>query len=795
MDNYIKIELVGKGNFGLAVLVQSKINRKYYIMKIIDILRLDQRQRQDALNEVKFLKELGHPFIIAYRESFVDKDRYLCIVMDYCEGGDLYNQIIEQKKTGQGFTEQQILEWFVQICFGLKFIHDRRILHRDLKTQNIFLTKSKQIKIGDFGIAKVLQNTCEMAKTAIGTPYYLSPEICQQKPYNQKTDIWSLGCILYELCTLRHAFDAKHQQGLVLKILKGNYPSIPNCYSPQLSDLIGEMLQRHPAKRPSVKKILEKQFLANTINKILANMVQQSSNRKGISSQNDVQVIQQLAESIQPNNIERSFSKNDENQAPSAKLQQQEQQKLNVQNNNQPQSLSSSFLRQLYQYQNQIQNPQQQQQIASNCDSIIQQQKLQYLQNQQEHKEKQVIQNQISYSQSSVKQNGEEFKTPIQEKKLNNIYGSSSSDQQQSVTLAEIKSQFPSFQLNGGIGQQQGNQISSNLSNQQIQMKSSNQANQVNISNSQLINKNDNQNVQNNSIRQSSLSRQDTVNPYQNNYKNIQSIQNPLRRSFDGSQDNSIYQNQKSTSSLQQNHNNSNNKIVSPLYHKSSNKIISPLQNNVNTSIPPLANQNQAVRSSIEQLSNPLLPSLSSSSISFSRKQQGNAGSLANIPLPNQNPQRNSSSQIPNFSLPQIQQQLSDQQIQKQRSNSINSFSSNQKKQFNNTQQSDSDEDFEEPEDQRVKCEFLGVDGIQIPGMSEKDSIFNRIEALKVYLERNLGENLFIQIYQEIQLQDQNLSETDQTKRINSILNADQQKFIPLIYQMIFCEDSYYTNQ
>ncbi|EAR94643.2 plant dual-specificity MAP kinase kinase family domain protein (macronuclear) [Tetrahymena thermophila SB210] len=793
MDNYIKIELVGKGNFGLAVLVQSKINRKYYIMKIIDILRLDQRQRQDALNEVKFLKELGHPFIIAYRESFVDKDRYLCIVMDYCEEGDLYNQIIEQKKTGQGFTEQQILEWFVQICFGLKFIHDRRILHRDLKTQNIFLTKSKQIKIGDFGIAKVLQNTCEMAKTAIGTPYYLSPEICQQKPYNQKTDIWSLGCILYELCTLRHAFDAKHQQGLVLKILKGNYPSIPNCYSPQLSDLIGEMLQRHPAKRPSVKKILEKQFLANTINKILANMVQQSSNRKGTSSQNDVQVIQQLAEGIQSNNIERQITKNDENQAPLAK-QQQEQQKSNIQNSNQqPQSLNSSFLRQLYQHQNQIQNPQQQQQIASNCDSIIQQQKLQYLQNQQEYKEKQGVQNQISYSQSAIKQNGEEFRTPIQEKKINNLYGSSSSDQQQSTTLAEIKSQFPSFQMNGGVGQQQANQISLNLGNQQIQMKNNIQGNQANINNIQLINKNENQILQNNGVRQSSLTRQDNINPYQN-YKNIQSIQNPLRRSFDGSQDNSIYQNQKSTSPLLQNQNNSNNKIVSPLYHKSSNKIINPQQNNVYTSIPPLANQNQAVRSSIEHLSNPLLPSLSSSSISSSRKQQGNSGSLANIPLPNQNHQKNSLSQIPNFSLPQIQQQQSDQQIQKQRSNSINSILSNQKKQFNNTQQSDSDEDFEEPEDQRVKCEFLGVDGIQIPGMSEKDSIFNRIEALKVYLERNLGEDLFIQIYQEIQLQDQNLSETDQTKRINSILNVDQQKFIPLIYQMIFCEDSYYTN-
>ena len=161
--------------------------------------------------------------------------RYLCIVMDYAEGGDMYTKIAKQKKLGKGFryelvhtsdwellSESQILDWFVQTCLAMKYIHDRKILHRDLKTQNIFLTGRGEIKIGDFGIARVLQDTYDCAQTAIGTPYYLSPEICQvthltlfdcltriqEKPYNQKSDIWSLGCILYELATLRHAFDA-----------------------------------------------------------------------------------------------------------------------------------------------------------------------------------------------------------------------------------------------------------------------------------------------------------------------------------------------------------------------------------------------------------------------------------------------------------------------------------------------------------------------------------------------------------------------------------------------------------
>ena len=167
------------------------------------------------------------------------------------------------------YTEDQILDWFVQMALAIKHIHDRKILHRDLKTQNIFMTQSGQIKIGDFGIARVLQHTYDCAQTAIGTPYYLSPEICQEKPYNQKSDIWSLGCILYEMVTLRHAFDANSMKGLVLKILRGNYPAIPSMYSQDLKDLVADMLVKDPAKRPSMRKILEKEFLSKRISKLL----------------------------------------------------------------------------------------------------------------------------------------------------------------------------------------------------------------------------------------------------------------------------------------------------------------------------------------------------------------------------------------------------------------------------------------------------------------------------------------------------------------------------------------------
>jgi NIMA (never in mitosis gene a)-related kinase len=193
--------------------------------------------------------------------------------MDFADGGDLYAKIAQRKKLGKLFPEEQVINWFLQMALALKHIHSRRILHRDLKTQNIFLTSKGDVKIGDFGIARILQHTYDLVKTAIGTPYYLSPEICQEKPYNQKSDIWSLGCILYELLTLRHAFDANCMKGLVLKILKGIYPPISTAYSEDIKNLVADLLTKDPNKRPSIREILEKPFLKTRINDIIINTV------------------------------------------------------------------------------------------------------------------------------------------------------------------------------------------------------------------------------------------------------------------------------------------------------------------------------------------------------------------------------------------------------------------------------------------------------------------------------------------------------------------------------------------
>ncbi|XP_035230016.1 serine/threonine-protein kinase atg1-like isoform X2 [Stegodyphus dumicola] len=266
MDNFQVIKVLGEGSFGSALLVQDIELKKCYVVKKVSLLNLSPHEREEALREVKVLSQMQHPNIISYHKSF-EENNSLYIVTDYCDGGDLYSKI--RARNGIHFSEDQILDWFVQICLAVKHVHDRRILHRDIKTQNIFLTKSGIAKLGDFGIARVLNNTSDLARTCIGTPYYLSPEICQNKPYNNKSDIWSLGCVLYELITLKHAFEAKSMKNLILKIVKGSIPPMPEFYSHELKSLFTHILKRNPQERPSISTVLKKPIILKRIHKFL----------------------------------------------------------------------------------------------------------------------------------------------------------------------------------------------------------------------------------------------------------------------------------------------------------------------------------------------------------------------------------------------------------------------------------------------------------------------------------------------------------------------------------------------
>ncbi|XP_023222260.1 serine/threonine-protein kinase Nek4-like isoform X1 [Centruroides sculpturatus] len=272
MENYTLVKKIGRGNYGEVWLIINKRNQKQYVLKQINMKNASEQEQRSAYIEVKLLSSLKHPNIVSYFDSFHNPNGTLDIIMGYCEKGDLYTYIRSRK--GVYFQEKQIIEWFIQICMALQYLHERNILHRDLKTKNIFLTKSKIIKVGDLGIARILDGTCDLATTLIGTPYYMSPEIFSNQPYNHKSDIWALGCCLYEMSTLRHAFNAWDLTSLMYKIVQGQFPPMPKHYSTELTNLISSMLNYDPNTRPSVKSILQNEYM----HKHIKNFLQETSN-------------------------------------------------------------------------------------------------------------------------------------------------------------------------------------------------------------------------------------------------------------------------------------------------------------------------------------------------------------------------------------------------------------------------------------------------------------------------------------------------------------------------------------
>lgn len=217
---------------------------------------MSQKEQEETIKEAQILRTFKHPLIVRFVEVYATKQNKLKIVMEYAECGDLSKAIATRRNERKPFEESQILDWFTQICLAMKHVHDRKILHRDIKGQNIFITKANTLKLGDFGIARVLNRTQDKARTVVGTPYYLSPEIIENKPYSFKSDIWSMGVLLYELCALAPPFNANSLQLLALKIVKGGYQPLTTPYSKELKGLIADILQVDPNRRPLIRDIL-----------------------------------------------------------------------------------------------------------------------------------------------------------------------------------------------------------------------------------------------------------------------------------------------------------------------------------------------------------------------------------------------------------------------------------------------------------------------------------------------------------------------------------------------------------
>ena len=259
LSNYEIEKQLGKGTYGVVYKVKKRDDNKIYVLKQISLVGLTSSQKDEVKLEAKVLSKIKSKYVVKYYDSF-EEDGKLNIIMEYCDNGDLNDFLERHKLTKHLLPENLVWKIFIKITLGMADIHKLKILHRDLKSLNIFLKKDDDIRVGDLGVAKILNHTF-FAKTFIGTPYYLSPEICEDKPYNDKSDVWALGCILYELCTYQHPFTAKSQGGLILKILNDNPKPIHSYYSKDLSNLINLIFDKDFKKRPSCLDILKMKFV------------------------------------------------------------------------------------------------------------------------------------------------------------------------------------------------------------------------------------------------------------------------------------------------------------------------------------------------------------------------------------------------------------------------------------------------------------------------------------------------------------------------------------------------------
>ena len=257
INGYKIIERIGVGSYGRVYKVSK--NNTYYVLKEIPLNLSSAAQKINSVqNEADILSSLDNKYVVKFYKSF-KKNKNIYIIMEYCDNGDLCTFLSRMKKhrinDSYYLSKDDVWKLFIQMSIGLYYIHSKKIIHRDIKTLNIFLTKNYDAKIGDLGVAKILDNT-NHAMTFIGTPYYVSPEMCRNKPYNEKSDIWALGCILYELLTFNHPFTATNQAALFIKILNNKYNPFPNGVPDDLKLMVDFILQKDYEIRPSMEEII-----------------------------------------------------------------------------------------------------------------------------------------------------------------------------------------------------------------------------------------------------------------------------------------------------------------------------------------------------------------------------------------------------------------------------------------------------------------------------------------------------------------------------------------------------------
>ncbi|TKS75455.1 Serine/threonine-protein kinase [Collichthys lucidus] len=271
VEDYEVLYTIGSGSYGKCQKIRRKSDGKILVWKELDYGTMAESEKQMLVSEVNLLRELKHPNIVRYYDRIIDRgNATLYIVMEHCEGGDLSSLITRCISERRYLEEKFVLRVMAQLTLALKECHRRSdgratVLHRDLKPANIFLDIRQNVKLGDFGLARILNHDTSFAKTFVGTPYYMSPEQINRMSYNEKSDIWSLGCLLYELCSLSPPFTAYNQKALAEKIREGRYRRIPYRYSDELNTLLSKMLNVKDYLRPSVEAIIQSSLLAAAV--------------------------------------------------------------------------------------------------------------------------------------------------------------------------------------------------------------------------------------------------------------------------------------------------------------------------------------------------------------------------------------------------------------------------------------------------------------------------------------------------------------------------------------------------
>lgn len=228
------------------------------VIKSIPLHSLSSSEAAQSQVEASVLSKLEHPHVVQCL-AVEQLNGELRIAQERCDGGDLCQYL--QHRNGRQLPEEEVMAIFVQVLLALHAVHSQHTLHRDIKSSNVFLCADGTVKLGDFGISRILDSSQNLASTVVGTPFYLSPEVIKAKAYGFKSDLWSLGAVLYELCMLQPPFDGANLPALAMKILKGAYAPINSSYSAELRGIVGSLLQQKPERRPSTSEMLATPFV------------------------------------------------------------------------------------------------------------------------------------------------------------------------------------------------------------------------------------------------------------------------------------------------------------------------------------------------------------------------------------------------------------------------------------------------------------------------------------------------------------------------------------------------------